>query len=71
MSEPIVPSARRKFSTGQIVMIVVGAILLLPGLCTLIVVVGTLKDWNSNDPFLGAALTIWGISLRSRRPASR
>ena len=52
------------FSGGQIAMIIIGIILLLPGLCSLGFIVGMAPELNSksfNDPIAQMIFTLWGI----------
>jgi hypothetical protein len=66
MSAPQVPppSPGRKYSGGQIAMIVIGVILLLPGLCSILFIVGMAPEFNAksfNDPFAQLIFALWGI----------
>jgi len=62
MSEPnnLNPPERPRYTGGQIAMIAIGAILLLPGLCSLFVMF-SMVPWNLNDPFLSLIVTIWAV----------
>jgi hypothetical protein len=60
---PPIPPVR-KFAGGQIAMIVIGVILLLPGLCSLFFVVTLVPDFNAkalSDPISQMIFTLWGI----------
>ena len=64
MSEPAAPPKQpvdRHYSAGLIALIVVGCILLLPGICALVFAVGSMPTWNARDPFLGLVVGIWLI----------
>jgi len=52
------------FSGGQIAMIIIGIILLLPGLCSLGFIASMAKDFNIrsfSDPIAQMIFTLWGI----------
>jgi len=65
-------SARpRRYSTGQVLALIAGSILLLPGGCALVFIVGGMWemvrkgesfDWN-NNAFAQLAVIIWAISF--------
>jgi hypothetical protein len=61
MSEPDTPqpSPRLQHTGGEIAMILVGVVLLLPGLCSLVLALGSISDWRSSDPILQALLGLW------------
>lgn len=66
MSAPETPAPRPapKYSGGQIAMIVIGVILLLPGLCSLLFVLGMAPEIGKtslNDPIAQMIFTLWGI----------
>jgi membrane protein implicated in regulation of membrane protease activity len=67
MSDPsVTPPARRKFSAGHIAMIIVGALLLLPGGCALVFFIGGVvsgDSWRFDDPIAQMVLAVWAISL--------
>jgi hypothetical protein len=53
-----------KYSGGQIAMIVIGIILLLPGLCSLLFALGMAPELNKstlNDPIAQAIFALWAI----------
>jgi hypothetical protein len=60
MSEPdrAAPADPPRYTGGQIALTLFGAILLLPGLCSLVVMV-SMVPWNLNDPFLSLVVTLW------------
>lgn len=62
MSEPNTtsPPEQPHYTWVQIAMIAIGAILLLPGLCSLFVMV-SMVPWNMNDPFFSLVATVWVI----------
>ena len=54
----------RRYSGGQIFMIVVGVILLLPGICSLfffVVLSGDLFKSGGRDPYLEPVIVLWLI----------
>jgi uncharacterized membrane protein HdeD (DUF308 family) len=61
MSEPDTPqpSPTLQHTGGEIAMILVGVVLLLPGLCSLVLALGSISDWRSSDPILQALLGLW------------
>ena len=61
MSEPDnpPPSPTLRHTGGEIAMILIGVVLLLPGLCSLFFVIGAIPDWRSSDPILQALLALW------------
>ena len=60
MSEPdSPPSSPLHYTGGEIAMILIGVLLLLPGLCSLFFVIGMASEWRSSDPILQALLGLW------------
>jgi hypothetical protein len=61
MSEPgnPPPSPTLRHTGGEIAMILIGVVLLLPGLCSLFFAIGAIPDWRSSDPILQALLGLW------------
>jgi hypothetical protein len=58
------PLPKRHFSGGQIALIIIGIILLFPGLCSLGFIAGMRPELNAksfNDPISQMILTLWGI----------
>ncbi|MEA2878039.1 MAG: hypothetical protein QOF14_3235 [Hyphomicrobiales bacterium] len=64
MSEPdrAPPADPPRYTGGQIALTLFGVIFLLPGLCSLLVMVGTVP-WDTNDPFFSMIVTVWIICL--------
>jgi uncharacterized membrane protein HdeD (DUF308 family) len=64
MSEPNTagPSEQPRYTWGQITVIAIGVILLLPGLCSLFVMV-SMVPWNISDPFFSLVATVWMFGL--------
>ena len=60
-AEPSTPPPAPKFSGGQIAMIVVGIILLLPGLCSLVFALGMASEIRLSDPIAQAVMGLWAI----------
>lgn len=61
---PLPPPFVRRYSGGQIFMIAVGIILLLPGLCSIGFIIGFAPDLNRkafSDPISQMILGLWAI----------
>ena len=65
MSEPNIRTPRPPGpSGGQVAMIVVGVILLLPGLCSLLLLIGALPELHGStlsDPISQMIFLLWGV----------
>ena len=61
MSEPDNPSPILQHTGGEIAMILIGVVLLLPGLCSLVLALGSISEWRSNDPILQALMGLWAL----------
>ena len=62
MSDPNTPQPVQPRYTGwQIAMLVIGIILLLPGLCSLFFLIGMASDLARGDPYIGAVVVLWII----------
>ena len=61
MSEPDnpSPSPTLQHTGGEIAMILIGVVLLLPGLCSLVLAVGSISEWRSGDPILQGLIGLW------------
>jgi uncharacterized membrane protein HdeD (DUF308 family) len=61
MSEPDIPppSPTLQHTGGEIAMILIGFVLLLPGLCSLVLALGSISEWRSSDPILQALIGLW------------
>lgn len=59
MSEPDAPPPTLQHTGGEIAMILIGVLLLLPGLCSLVMALGSMSDWRSGDPILQAVAVFW------------
>ena len=57
MSEPVV----RHYSGGLTALMVIGLILLLPGVCALVFVLGMIKGIQLGDAISQLIVTIWAI----------
>ncbi len=57
------PPPRIPYTGGQIAMLVIGGLLLLPGLCSILFAIGMLKDLSLRDPIAQMILSLWGICL--------
>lgn len=60
---PLPPARRIVYSGGQIAMLVIGGILLLPGLCSIVFAIGMVKDISFTDPITHIAMVVWGTCL--------
>jgi hypothetical protein len=63
MSEPDNPSPTLQHTGGEIAMILIGVVLLLPGLCSLVLALGSMSEWRSGDPILQALMGLWVLCL--------
>jgi hypothetical protein len=61
MSATETPPPPRRYSGAQIAAIVVGGILLLPGLCSLVFLLGMVWELRLNDPIARMIVTLWVI----------
>jgi len=68
MTEPAAPppvqAIDRHYSAGLIALIVIGCILLLPGVCSILFIVGMAPDLNSKsfaDPFAQLIFALWAV----------
>ena len=63
MSEPDnpPPSPMLQHTGGEIAMILIGVVLLLPGLCSLVLALGSMSEWRSSDPILQALAVLWAL----------
>jgi membrane protein implicated in regulation of membrane protease activity len=61
MSQPDNPTPTLQHTGGEIAMILIGIVLLLPGLCSLILAVGSISEWRSSDPILRALIGLWVV----------
>jgi hypothetical protein len=64
MSTPAPVPPKPKYSGGQIALIVIGIILLLPGLCSLLFALGMAPEMGKSvfrDPIAQAIITLWAI----------
>jgi hypothetical protein len=68
MSEPSSPSPQqpvdRHYSGGLIALIVIGCILLLPGLCSILFILGMAPDLNRSsftDPIAQMIVALWAV----------
>jgi hypothetical protein len=53
------PSPTLQHAGGEIAMILIGVVLLLPGLCSLVLALGSISEWRSGDPILQALAVLW------------
>ena len=61
MSTPDMPPARRRYSGGQIALIVIGIILLLPGACAVFFMIGMAGEIRLHDPIVQMIVALWAI----------
>jgi len=64
MSEPNTtsPPEQPHYTGGQIALIAIGVLLLLPGVCSLFVMI-SMVPWSVSDPFFSLIATVWIICL--------
>ena len=60
---PPLSPPRISYSGGQIAMLVIGGILLLPGLCAIVFAISVAKDISVTDPITQMIMVVWGICL--------
>jgi uncharacterized membrane protein HdeD (DUF308 family) len=53
------PSPTLQHTGGEIAMILIGVVLLLPGLCSLFFALSSMSEWRSSDPILQALMGLW------------
>ena len=61
MSPPELPPPMRHYSAGQIVMIVIGIILMLPGACALVFMTQMGGEVRWSDPITQMIVVLWAI----------
>ena len=59
MSEQVPPSTPSRYTGGQIAMLVIGAIMLIPGACSLLFLIGMASDLARGDPIVQAIAWVW------------
>jgi hypothetical protein len=61
MSPPELPPPLRHYSAGQIALIVIGIILMLPGACALVFMTQMAGEVRWSDPITQMIITLWAI----------
>jgi len=61
MSTPDDPPSSHRYSGGQMVMIGIGVILLLPGACSLIFMLLMFSELRRGDPYIAAVASVWVV----------
>ena len=61
MSPPELPPPMRHYSAGQIALIVIGIILLLPGACAVFFAIGMAHEIRLSDPIAQMIIVLWAI----------
>ena len=62
MSDPNTPQpVHPRYTGGQIAMLVIGTILVLPGVCSLLFMIGMASELARGDPYVGAFAGVWII----------
>jgi len=61
MSPPELPPPLRHYSAGQIVLIVIGIILMLPGACSLVFMAQMAGEVRWSDAISQMIITLWAI----------
>ena len=59
MSEQTPQSTRPRYTGGQIALLVIGAIMLIPGACSLLFLIGMAPDLARGDPIVQAIAGVW------------
>jgi len=54
-----VPQTPPRYSGWQIAMLGIGAILVLPGVCSLLFMIGMASEVARGDPYVGAIVGLW------------
>lgn len=57
----IPPPVQRRYSAGQIALIVIGIILLLPGACAVFFLIGMANEIRLSDPITQMVLVLWAF----------
>ncbi len=54
-----------KYSSGQVAMMIIGGIMLLPGLCSVLLAMSMVQDLKNSlhDPIMQMLMIVWGICL--------
>lgn len=60
-NDPSAPPPVRRYTGLEIVMIVVGVILLLPGVCSLFFMIGMISEIKTSDPIVQMAIGVWTV----------
>jgi hypothetical protein len=62
VSDPgAVPTTQPRYTGGQIAMMVIGAILLLPGLCSLLFMLSMISELRGGDPIVQMIAGLWVV----------
>ena len=61
MSPPELPPPLRHYSAGQIVLIVIGIILMLPGACSLVFMAQMASEVRWSDPYVQIIIALWAV----------
>ena len=61
MSPPELPPPLRHYSAGQIVLIVIGIILMLPGACSLVFMTQMAGEVRWSDPYVQIIIALWAV----------
>ena len=61
MSPPELPPPLRHYSGGQIALIVIGIILILPGACSLVFMAQMAGEVRWSDPYVQIIIALWAI----------
>jgi len=61
MSPPELPPPLRHYSGGQIALIVIGIILMLPGACSLVFMAQMASEVRWSDPYVQIIIALWAV----------
>jgi|KBSMisStandDraft_5_1062788.scaffolds.fasta_scaffold327278_1 hypothetical protein len=61
MSPPELPPPLRHYSGGQIALIVIGIILILPGACSLVFMAQMAGEVRWSDPYVQIIIALWAV----------
>ena len=61
MSPPELPPPLRHYSGGQIALIVIGIILMLPGACSLVFMAQMAGEVRWSDPYVQIIIALWAV----------
>jgi hypothetical protein len=62
---PPPPAPRTPYSGGQVAMLVIGGVMLLPGLCSILLALSMVQDIKNsfNEPIMQLLMIAWGMCV--------